>query len=144
LEDHPVASLGTGSKPPQSHAEPTAVQRGPSRAKDDDFGKEPDPLSCGEIDPESHCGEVIRQRRQQGNMSLREISLRTRIRLRYLEAIETMEVEQLPPTIYLRGYLREIARILDLRVDSLLDRYLTELADNESEDTSEHSRAGGD
>ena len=144
LEDQPAANLGNGSQPSQSLVGPGAVPREPSHEKDDGFETESDPLSCSEIESENHCGEVIRQQRQREDMSLREISLRTRIRLRYLEAIEKMEVELLPPTIYLRGYLREIARILDLRVDSLLDRYLTELADIESEDTSERSTAGGD
>lgn len=139
LEDQPVGNLAAGSKPQQSAVQPATVSK-----QHDDFDEGSDPLENSEIDSEGHCGEVIRQRRQRGEMSLREISLRTRIRLRYLEAIETMEVEQLPPTIYLRGYLREIARILDLRVDSLLDRYLTELADIESDNTPEHSRAGGD
>ena len=67
-------------------------------------------------------------------MSLRELSLRTKIGLHYLEAIEAMDVDQLPQPVYLRGYLREIARVLEIPVDSLLDRYLTELAERQQED----------
>jgi flagellar biosynthesis protein FlhG len=82
-----------------------------------------------EAQHEEHCGALLCRRRSEYRMTLRELSLKTRIGMRYLEAIEKMEATSLPPAVYLRGYLREIARALDLPVDSLLDRYLTELSE---------------
>ena len=86
-----------------------------------------------------HCGARIRQAREERGLTLREFSLHTRIGLRYLEAVEAMEVEALPHPVYLRGYLREIARVLEFPIDSLMDMYLTELAEcTETESPAAH------
>jgi flagellar biosynthesis protein FlhG len=86
----------------------------------------PNPTQLG---PVEHAGQYVSRRRRAQAMSVRELSLRTKIGVRYLEAIEAMDVEALPQPLYVRGYLREIARILALPVDSLLERYLSELAE---------------
>lgn len=78
---------------------------------------------------EAHCGEAIRAARKERGLTVAELSLHTRIGLRYLEAVEQMDLTALPDAVYLRGYLREIARALEFPIDSLLDRYLTELAE---------------
>ena len=75
-----------------------------------------------------HAGLAIKRSRELKGLSLHEFSLRTRVGSRYIEAIEEMDAESLPKAVYLRGYLREIARVLDFPVDFILDRYLTELA----------------
>jgi len=77
----------------------------------------------------THPGVAIQNARQGLALSQRELSLRTKIGLRYLEAIERFEVEALPRPVYLRGYLREVARALALDPDPLLDRYLTALSE---------------
>ena len=87
------------------------------------------PPSAALLAADEDCGRLLARYRRKRRLSLRELSLRTRIGLRYLEAIERFEVEALPPPVYLRGYLREIARALALPVDSLLKRYLSELAE---------------
>lgn len=69
----------------------------------------------------------LQQARAHKGISVRDLSLRSRIGLRYLEAIEGFEVEALPREVYLRGYLREIARALDLDPDQLVQDYLDEL-----------------
>jgi flagellar biosynthesis protein FlhG len=94
------------------------------------------------IEEVGHCGAQIRKARQKRELTLKEFSLHTRIGLRYLEAVEAMEVDALPHPVYLRGYLREIARVLDYPIDSLLDRYLTELA--ERSEASSRSALTGD
>jgi cytoskeleton protein RodZ len=85
-----------------------------------------EPVSLGR--EARHGGEVIAQERENRQMSLRELSLRTRIGIRHLEALEAMDRENLPRPLYVRGYLREIARVLELPLESLLERYLRELA----------------
>lgn len=69
----------------------------------------------------------LQQVRGQRGISVRDLSLRSRIGLRYLEAIESFEIEALPREVYLRGYLREIARALGLDPDQLVQDYLDEL-----------------
>ncbi|MCB9507634.1 MAG: helix-turn-helix domain-containing protein [Myxococcales bacterium] len=80
----------------------------------------------------SHPGDQIRAARQRRNLGQRELSLQTKIGLRYLEAIEQFELDELPRPVYLRGYLREIALALDLPPEPLMDDYLTALNETRS------------
>ncbi len=106
----------------------------PAAPVEEEAPSQSDEQSQPEVEPEppkaSHAGEKVKYEREKLGLSLREFSLQTRIGLRYLEAIEAMEVEALPRPVYLRGYLREIARVLDFPIDSLLNDYLTELTDS--------------
>jgi hypothetical protein len=122
-ESDSTAAAGVGTAPEASGVDEHSTREAVPRSS-----QAPASASPPEGEPVTHCGALIRRARQEREMSRRELSLRTRIGLRYLEAIETFEVEALPPPVYLRGYLREIARVLDHPVDSLLDRYLSELA----------------
>ena len=75
------------------------------------------------LDEGSPPGEVIEELRRDRNMSLQELSLRTHIGIKYLSAIEDADVEILPRPVYLRGYLREIARVFDVEPESLINQY---------------------
>ena len=77
----------------------------------------------------SRPGDPIRDARNRAGWSQRELSLHTKIGLRYLEAIERFEVDELPRPVYLRGYLREIALALELDGDRLMDDYLTAVSE---------------
>ena len=89
----------------------------------------------------AHPGDVIRGTRTDRGLSLRELSLQTKIGLRYLEAIEQFEVDELPRPVYLRGYLREIALALELAPDGLMDDYLTALSEARTSKVLSHSGA---
>lgn len=60
-------------------------------------------------------------------MSLHELSSRTHIGVKYLAAIEEIDANVLPRRVYLRGYLREIARVYGIDPEKLLDDYLNHL-----------------
>ena len=79
--------------------------------------------------PGARPGDPIRDARNRAGWSQRELSLHTKIGLRYLEAIEQFEVDELPRPVYLRGYLREIALALKLDADQLMDDYLTAVSE---------------
>lgn len=72
---------------------------------------------------EKSPGRLIETLRRQKGMSLQELSLRTHIGIKYLAAIEDADVEILPRPVYLRGYLREIARIFDVDATELISQY---------------------
>lgn len=74
-------------------------------------------------------GARIRDRRRSMNLTEREVSLRTKIGLKVLKAIEEFDTPALPRATYLRQYLREIALVLNLDADSLMDEYLTAFAE---------------
>ncbi len=77
-------------------------------------------------------GDIVRTTRMALEMSQRELSLQTKIGLRFLEAIERFEVDELPRPVYLRGYLREIANVLELDADAFMDDYLTAVSEARS------------
>ncbi len=62
----------------------------------------------------SFSGETLRQIRQGLGIKLHEIAFATKIRLQYLENIESERFGDLPPEVYLRGYIVNYARCLSL------------------------------
>lgn len=89
-----------------------------------------EPVRTTEAKPapiESKVALRLQHARTLKGISVRDLSLRSRIGLRHLEAIEAFEIESLPREVYLRGYLREIARALNMDPDQLVQDYLDEL-----------------
>lgn len=89
------------------------------------FGAAPEPAPSPEpvelppmpeLTPNSEfSGALLRAVREARGVELRELSSRTKIPLSSLNAIEDEAYENLPPAVYLRGFLLELAR--QLRVD---------------------------
>jgi len=71
----------------------------------------------------SELGSYIKQEREKKNMSLEELHEETKIRQVYLEAIENGEFSTLPGEVYLKGFLRTIARELSLEYGQLIEFY---------------------
>ena len=59
-------------------------------------------------------GEVLKTAREEKNLSLEEVSVLTRVKLKYLIAIEADNFDILPSTVQMKGFLRAYARALDL------------------------------
>jgi len=59
-------------------------------------------------------GKQLRQAREARNLSLEQIAQATRIRVRYLQALEAEQFELLPSTAQVRGFLRAYAAQLHL------------------------------
>ncbi len=68
-------------------------------------------------------GQQLRQVREAQRMSLEQVALATRIRLRYLEALEAEEIEKLPSAAHARGFLRSYAQYLKLDPGPLLAQW---------------------
>ncbi len=64
-------------------------------------------------------GERLRNAREARGLSLDEIEAATRIRRRFLEALEAEAFDQLPGTAYAKGFLRTYASYLGLRAEDL-------------------------
>ena len=56
-------------------------------------------------------------------MDIKEAEERTKIRTRYLRALEAEDWEVLPAPAYVRGFLRTYGQILGLDGEALADRY---------------------
>jgi cytoskeletal protein RodZ len=68
-------------------------------------------------------GEWLQQRREELGISLEQAELDTRIRLRYLEALESEEYDALPDPVVGRGFLRNYATYLELDPKEASDRF---------------------
>lgn len=65
-------------------------------------------------------GELLKQERQQRGVSLSELSAKTKVRLEFLEALESGDLSCLPAAPFVKGYIRACARVLSLDSDSLI------------------------
>lgn len=68
-------------------------------------------------------GSAIRAGRKRVGMSIEELASRTRLAKATLEAMEADAFDQLLEPVYVRGYYRKCARILDLAEDPLIEAY---------------------
>lgn len=59
-------------------------------------------------------GRFLKAVREYRGLSLDAMSATTRISARYLEALEANGFDQLPAATFVRGYLKEVVRVLDL------------------------------
>lgn len=75
-------------------------------------------------------GQILREARENKDLSLDEVQAKTRINARYLEALEAGDYSALPTPVHVRGFMRNYARYLGLDPQPLLDRYNSSLAAN--------------
>ncbi len=72
-------------------------------------------------------GPVLRRIREEQGVSLRQIANVAKIGIRTLEDIEADRFASLPAPVYLRGFLKEYARILGLDQAHVVAKYLARL-----------------
>lgn len=75
----------------------------------------------------SDLGELLKKAREQSGLSLDDIQESTKIRKRYLEAIETGDYKVLPGTFYVRAFVKTYAETLGLNADDVLRLYRHEM-----------------
>lgn len=78
-------------------------------------------------------GEILRKSREESGLDLHEVAHTLRIQYEYLRALENGNLEKLPPDVYVKAYIREYARFLNIDAGPLLDEY-TALTQKEDED----------
>jgi cytoskeletal protein RodZ len=76
-------------------------------------------------------GQQLREARTQRGVELSEVERVTKIRVKFLRAIEEGRWEDLPAPVYARGFLSTYARYLGLEEKPLLERYRKESGDME-------------
>lgn len=67
-----------------------------------------------------NLGDLLRQKRQEMNLSLKEAESATSIRSSYLQAIEDGQADKLISPIYAQGFLRQYAIFLGLDGEALV------------------------
>ncbi len=68
-------------------------------------------------------GQILKKRRTDLNLSLKEIENSTSIRLGYLEAIEEGNTENLLTEVYMIGFLKQYGSFLGMDMEELTQRY---------------------
>jgi Helix-turn-helix domain len=78
---------------------------------------------AGELPGEMRIGTVLQDARRRAGLDMRTVEEETKIRIKYLRALEAEDWEALPSTAYAKGFLRTYAQLLDLDAEALVDEY---------------------
>lgn len=62
----------------------------------------------------AEIGQLLREGRQRKGLTLHDVQRATKIRMKYLEAIESGNDEALPPEVYTKGFIRAYANLVNL------------------------------
>jgi len=81
----------------------------------------------------TELGRILFEARSVKELSLADVEAGTRIRQKYLEALESGRYEELPRGATARGFLRNLARYLDLDEEGIVQLYIQESGDEEAE-----------
>ena len=65
-------------------------------------------------------GEQLRAQREKKGITLDQAAADTRIREKFLQALESNDYQSLPGAVYTKGFLRNYAQYLDLNADELI------------------------
>ncbi len=71
----------------------------------------------------NEIGKLLRQARQERRLDLEEIAQVLHIRVRYLDALESGKLNELPGLSYTKGYLQVYATYVGLDKDEILRRF---------------------
>jgi len=76
-------------------------------------------------------GELLKEARQQKGLSLEQVEEATRIRRKYLQALEEENYGVLPAEVYVKGFLRNYAQYLGLDVEEVMALYVERASQGE-------------
>lgn len=68
-------------------------------------------------------GEVLKQRRKEMNLSLKEVENATSIRMNYLQSIEEGEMSKLISPIYAQGFVKQYGAFLGVDTEQLIKEH---------------------
>ncbi len=81
-------------------------------------------------EPIHKLGEVLRAARESKGIDLARVERETKIRTRYLSALEHGEYGELPGAVYTKGFLRNYGQFLGLDPEYLIDLYRLETSES--------------
>ena len=77
-------------------------------------------------DPHPRIGAALKEERERQGLTLEDLEERTKIRKRYLRALENEDWDIIPAPSYVRGFLRTYAEALGLDSEDMVDAYREE------------------
>ena len=79
----------------------------------------------------ARLGDALRQQREQMGVTLEQAAEDTRIREKFLQALESGDYQSLPGTVYTKGFLRNYAHYLNVDPEEMLALYTGERGGSE-------------
>ena len=76
-------------------------------------------------------GDALREQRERMGVTLQQAAAATRIREKFLQAIESGDYQSLPGTVYTKGFLRNYAEYLSLDAEEMVALYTGERGGSE-------------
>jgi len=116
IDDLSYSSILGASK--QYYPEHKPEQKRPQYQKNSDFEKEI--LSRTTWD-----GEFLKRVREYKGLSIERVSEKTKINPYYIASIEKMEPSSLPASVFVRGYVSQIAKEMGLNEKTVADSYIS-------------------
>jgi cytoskeleton protein RodZ len=81
------------------------------------------PVGVGSLGRVPEIGSSLREARMRARIDISEVEVRTKIRAKYLRAMENEEWDMLPGPIYVKSFLRTYSDFLGLDSRMLIDEY---------------------
>lgn len=78
-------------------------------------------------------GEILKKRREESGKDLSEIAKTLKIKYDYLKAIEDEAFEKLPAEVYVKGYIREYAELLNIDPETAIMSYIQQISPPQDE-----------
>jgi cytoskeleton protein RodZ len=79
-------------------------------------------------------GLHLKHERELRGVSLEEIAESTRIHIRFLEALESNDLDQLPGEVFIKGYIRSYARVIGFDSEEMVNVYDESVSGNRKEE----------
>jgi hypothetical protein len=117
IEDRIIREEGEEVPPPQPTAPPEtrAVDQPPRPQL---------PLMPDINENTEYTGDLLRQVREARGLTLEQVANTTKIAIYYLRYLEAEDFADLPAKVYVRGYLKQIAKLLGLEAEQMVRSYV--------------------
>jgi cytoskeleton protein RodZ len=69
-------------------------------------------------------GSYLKSERELRGVTLDELHSKTKIPVRYLEALEKNQFDELPEEVFIRGYIRSVSNVIGAQEDEVLSTYM--------------------
>jgi len=80
-----------------------------------------------------YTGDLLRQVREARGLTIDQIANTTKIAIYYIRDLEAEEYEDLPAKVYVRGYLKQLAKLLKLDSEPMVRSYVDRMEKPEEE-----------
>ncbi|MCK4918917.1 MAG: helix-turn-helix domain-containing protein [Candidatus Pacebacteria bacterium] len=78
------------------------------------------------VNTNTTVGECFKKRREENNVSLKDVSEKLKIKRSYLEDLEENNYNQLPPDVYVKGFIRAYAALVGFNAEKMVELFSKE------------------